>query len=35
MTARPTLGLLLKYVDDIERVRGPMLDELIGVAANA
>jgi MoxR-like ATPase len=34
-TARPTLGLLLKYVDDIERVRGPLLDELIGVAASA
>ena len=26
---RPTLGLLLKYVDDVDRVRGPVLDKLL------
>ncbi len=28
-TTRATLGLLLKYQDDLERVRGPLLDELL------
>ena len=30
--ARPTLGLLLKYVDDVERAGGPLLDDLLGAA---
>ena len=29
---RSTLGLLLKYHDDLERVRGPVLDELLAEA---
>lgn len=28
-TVRSTLGLLLKYHDDLERVRGPLLDQLL------